>query len=76
MKNMNYSSQSIILAFSALLTTLWTLREREKESSLKARSTSYIVHFLFSRIAYRTCRTVGAGGIWCPDNLVHMRNCW
>ena len=47
MKNMNYSSQSIILAFSALLTTLWTLREREKESSLKARSTSYIVHFFF-----------------------------
>ena len=47
MKNMNYSSQSIILAFSALLTTLWTLRERQKESSLKARSTSYNVHFLF-----------------------------
>ena len=76
MKNMNYSSQSIILVFSALLTTLWTSREREKESSLKARSTSYIVHFLFSLIAYRTCRTMGPGRIWCPDNPVYMRNCW
>ena len=40
------------------------------------KSQVYIVHFLFSLIVYRTCRTVGPGRIWCPDNPVYMRNCW
>ena len=49
-----------------------------KRERVKSKSKIYKLHctFLFSLIAYWTCRTVGAGGIWCPDNLVHMLNCW
>ena len=66
MKSMNYSSQSVILAFSALLTTLWILIEGKRER-VKSKSKIYKLPCTFPFFPY-SLLDMQNGGRW--RNLV------